>query len=378
MRCRRCEISVSVSGFFLGEDVEDRLQRAVAARAVQAQLVAEAAPRVSAPSAPSSAASALIGSARAAICIHRVAERLRRSRRGRRSSACTAPSSRRRSIRRMTRPARARRASSSARQRRQVHRPRSALRLSRKQPQRASDVAGRQHEAVRGSASPSIKSRSTWRRPGKFSNVRSSSDFVEQERAPVRPTGRARRVKKASSASNASRGEWASASTSGAGNGDASSRRAKQPLGRGRDTLDVDVLAAAFGRAARAVAAAATCGPCRSRRAGPESAADPLRAPRARAVRTQDVRPSCHGPRSPPRHRHTHAALGRDRNAPRGIPHPHDAPPRFRDRRSARAPAVHRHQPFRRRRSPCRRAATSRCRRRRRGAPTPTSRRRRY
>ena len=60
----------------VGEDVEDGLERAVAARAVQPQLVAEAAPvverAVAATSAPSSA---LIGSAVPPSCAMRIADR---------------------------------------------------------------------------------------------------------------------------------------------------------------------------------------------------------------------------------------------------------------------------------------------------------------
>ena len=74
MRRSRCEISVSVSAFLLGEDVEDGLERAVAAGAVQAQLVAEAAPVVSTPSGERSAVRALIGSLVRLVPRHLVAD----------------------------------------------------------------------------------------------------------------------------------------------------------------------------------------------------------------------------------------------------------------------------------------------------------------
>ncbi len=66
VRRRRREISVSVSGSSSRQHLEDRLERAVAARAMEAELVAEAAVGGELPAGESSAASALTGSSRRA------------------------------------------------------------------------------------------------------------------------------------------------------------------------------------------------------------------------------------------------------------------------------------------------------------------------
>ena len=119
---------------------------------------------------------------------------------------------------------------------------------------------------------------------------------------------------------------------------------------------------------------AAWCGRCRSRRAARESATATRRAPRC-TRRSSAGRGSHHAPLVAHASESARRARvgGGDRLGIAGVGVAHHA-----DARVARQHAL---EPLvgvgacRRRRSPCRRAASSRCRRRRRGGPTPRSRR---
>ena len=133
------------------------------------------------------------------------------------------------------------------------------------QPMRARDVAGRQHEAV-GAAGQRLEqvaqdvaqAREAFERP-------QLEHLVEQERARF-AAGRARRIEEGEQRIERLARGRRRRSAPCHGNGDDGGDGLEEPLGRGGAALDVDVLRGAAARRARAGAAAARCGRCRSRR----------------------------------------------------------------------------------------------------------------
>ena len=235
------------------------------------------------------------------------------------------------------------------RQRRQVHHL-EARRGVAQQPMRARDVAAWSARSGSGCRpAPSSRSRSTWRRPGKLSNVRSSSTSSSRNVHGSPPGARAV-SKNASSASNASR------AVAGAGSARVprERRRRRSPPGETARvwwrTARRRCTARRCGRAARAAAAAARCGRCRIRRARPESVKGTRRARHEPAVRTQALDPSFRYSRLPLLHSmcppRVIGILMPSRLAvaiaPRDSRRRHAARRRCQDRRSARARAVRR------------------------------------
>ena len=215
MRCSRCEISVSVSPSSSAEDFENRLERAVAARAVQPQLVAEAAllrePAVGRHQRGQRADR--VAAARSAVLAH-CRELVGRARARTRAGRRRAPDGARKIVgfvRRVVRPAPA-----SAGVGPRISSVSSAVSAGMwitskrdesiaQQPQRARDVAARQHEpvaarrdAVDEFVQDAAQARETLERP-------ELEELVEAETSPARCRRLRARAKNASVASNAAR-----------------------------------------------------------------------------------------------------------------------------------------------------------------------------
>ena len=210
---------------------------------------------------------------------------------------------------------------------------------------------------------------------GKFSNVRNSS-VRRAGTSPAAPERPRAPWKKATSESNASRGDRASADTSGAVKGEAIStvRSSRSGVVAERST---SMLPAA--RRSQPLAQ-----PASRIRAARAAASHQHGNPRRPRVERREHTPFEPGLRDG--HRPSiltwgviaaDAALGCRRN---GFGYPASAcrmTPDAGIAASARARAARRPRAFRRRRRPCRRAASSRCRRRRRGGRSPSRARRR-